>query len=146
MYSPDVVKTARRFLNGEIAPMERLPSLMKLVPAHDPHTGLLQLPHMLISGRGAKLRPEALIYWFGQAVRGWTVMDRLGEIRGPALVLAGRDGFQFPPEHQVELAAGNPNSRLVNIERAGHNAHLERSAEVIRAIRDFMADGSPSRT
>ena len=145
-YRPDVVETARWFLNGEIAPREMLPSLVKLGPAYNPHTGLLQLPHMLISGLGAKLRPEALILWFGQAVRGWTVMDRLGEIRVPTLVLAGCDDFLFPPEHQEELAAGIPNARLVIIERAGHNAHMERSADVIRAIRDFMTDGGPGRT
>jgi pimeloyl-ACP methyl ester carboxylesterase len=56
----------------------------------------------------------------------------------PTLVVAGRDDFLFPPEHQVELAAGIPNARLRIIERAGHNAHSERPAEVMEALRDFI--------
>jgi proline iminopeptidase len=138
-YSPDVVKTARRFLNGQIVPNEMLPSLMKLGRAYNPHTGLLQLPHMLVSGLRAKLRPEALIFGLGQSLRGWNVMDRLGEIEVPTLVMAGRDDFQFPPEHQAALAAGIPNARLVIIERAGHNPQSEQPAEVIEAVRHFMA-------
>jgi pimeloyl-ACP methyl ester carboxylesterase len=71
--------------------------------------------------------------------KGWTVMDRLGEIKVPTLVMAGRDDLLFPPEHQLELAAGIPNARLRIIERAGHNAHDEQPAEVSRAIREFVS-------
>jgi pimeloyl-ACP methyl ester carboxylesterase len=39
--------------------------------------------------------------------------------------MAGRDDFLFPPERQVQLAAGIPNARLRIIERAGHNPHSE---------------------
>jgi len=53
--------------------------------------------------------------------------------------MAGRDDFQFPPEHQAALAAGIASARLEIIERAGHNAPSERPAEVIQAVRDFMA-------
>jgi proline iminopeptidase len=91
-----------------------------------------------------KSRPEALIFGFSRLLKGWAVMDRLGEIKVPTLVMAGRDDFQFPPEHQVALAAGIPNARLEIIERAGHNAPTERSAEVIQAVRDFMAATNPS--
>jgi proline iminopeptidase len=65
-------------------------------------------------------------------------MDRLGEIRAPTLVIAGREDFQFPPEHQEELAAKIPNARLVIIDRAGHNPHDERPAEVLKAIQNFL--------
>ena len=65
-------------------------------------------------------------------------MDRLGGIKVPTLVMAGRNDFLFPPEHQVELAAGIPNARLRIIERAGHNPHSERPAEVMEALRDFI--------
>ena len=77
------------------------------------------------------MRPEALIFAGRHLLKGWTVMDRLGEITVPTLVMAGRDDFLFPPEHQVELAAGIPNARLRIIERAGHNPHSERPAEVM---------------
>ena len=144
-YGPDVVQTARRFLTGTIAPREMLPSVIKLGNAYNPHTSLRQLPHTLISGLRTKLRPEALIYGLSQSLRGWNVMDRLGEIKVPTLVAAGRDDFQFPPEHQRALAAGLPNAQLVIIEQAGHNAHSDRPAEVIEAIRHFMASTQPSQ-
>jgi proline iminopeptidase len=70
------------------------------------------------------------------------VMDRLSEIQAPTLVLAGRHDFLFPPEHQAALAAGIPNARLEIIERAGHNPQMERPAEVVEAIRRFMAESN----
>jgi proline iminopeptidase len=142
-YGPKTVELARRFFNGQIATNEMMPALMKLGSAYYHHLSPLQLAHMIASGLGAKVRPEALIFGFSQALKGWTVMDRLGEIKVPTLVMAGRDDFQFPPEHQAALAAGIPHARLEIIERAGHNAHEERTAEVMQAVRDFLARPSP---
>jgi pimeloyl-ACP methyl ester carboxylesterase len=85
---------------------------------------------------------EALIFAGRHLLNGWTVMDRLSEIKVPTLVMAGRDDFLFPPEHQVELAAGIPNARLRIIERAGHNVLSERPAEVMEAVRDFISAGA----
>ncbi len=137
-YSAQTVKLARRFFNGAIAPHEMMPAMMKFGSAYYHHPSLLLLMHELISGRHMQARPEALIFGFGQLLKGWTVMERLGEVKVPTLVLAGRDDFQFPPEHQVALAAGIPNARLEIIERAGHNAPSERPTEVIEAIKHFM--------
>jgi proline iminopeptidase len=64
----------------------------------------------------SKLRPEALIYGASHFLKDCTVMDRLGEINVPTLVMAGREDFVFPPEHQAELAARISNARLVLIE------------------------------
>jgi pimeloyl-ACP methyl ester carboxylesterase len=61
------------------------------------------------------------------------------EEKVPTLVLAGRDDFLSPPEHQSALAAGIANARLEIIERAGHNPHSERSAEVIEVVKRFLA-------
>ena len=65
-------------------------------------------------------------------------MDRLSGIKAPTLVIAGKDDFIFPPEHQAELAAAIPNARLKLIARAGHNPHDEQTIEVMKAIRDFI--------
>ena len=59
------------------------------------------------------------------------------------LVLAGRDDFQFPPEHQAILADRLPNAQLALVEFAGHNAPLERPDEVIEIVRRFMAGDEP---
>jgi proline-specific peptidase len=138
-YSPQTVATARRFFNGQIAPNEMIPSMMKFGKAYYHHVGPLQLPHMMVSALRAKVRPEAMIFGFSQSLRGWNVMDRLGEIKTPTLVVAGDDDFQFPPEHQEALAAGIPGARLKIIRDAGHNSPEERPAEFMQAVTDFMA-------
>jgi pimeloyl-ACP methyl ester carboxylesterase len=117
---------------------------MRLGPIYNPHTNLIGSARMLLHGWRTKLRPEALIF-AGQVLHdGWTVVDRLGEICVPTLVLAGRDDFVYPPDAQQELAAGIPGARLTLIDRAGHNPHDERTAETMDAVRDFLV--SPAAT
>jgi proline iminopeptidase len=86
-------------------------------------------------------RPEALIFG-GRMLRGWRVMDRLGEITVPTLVIAGRDDFLFPPESQALLAAGIPSARLRIVERAGHNPQTERPSETLASVAEFL-DAAP---
>jgi proline iminopeptidase len=143
-YSPATVKTAQRFYNGQIEPNEFMPSMMKLARAYYHRVSPLLLARETVMGMRIKTRPEAQIFAFSQLLKGWTVMDRLGEIQVPTLVMAGRDDFQFPPEHQAALAAGITNARLEIIELAGHNAPTERPAEVIQAVRDFLAAVTPN--
>ena len=138
-YSPATVRLVRRFFAGRIAPAEMLPALMRFGSAYYHRAGPLVLARELFAERRARLRPEALIFAGRRLLPGWTVMDRLGEIATPTLVIAGRDDFLFPPEHQVELAAGIPNAQLRIIERAGHNAHAERPEAVMAAIRGFLS-------
>jgi proline iminopeptidase len=140
--SPKTVRLARRFYNGQIKPREILPTLIRLVGAYNPHTSLVSVARQLWAERRSKMRPEALIFAARQLLPGWTVMDRLGEVRMPTLVEAGRDDFLFTPEHQAQLAAGIPDARLRIIERAGHNPHDERTTEVMAAVRNFVADHS----
>jgi proline iminopeptidase len=137
-FSRRKVQLARRWFNGQTAPWEFYPTLMRLGGAYNPHTGWYAAVRMMFAERRSKARPQAGIFGFGQLMKGWTVMDRLGEIRVPTLVMAGRDDFLSPPEHQGQLAAGIPNARLEIIERAGHNPHDERTAEVMKAVRDFV--------
>lgn len=145
-YSASVVQAARRFYNGQLTPKEFLPTSMKFISAYFYRNFLLEMAHDLFSpGPRPKMRPEPLIFGYSQLLKGWTVMDRLGEIKVPALVMAGRHDFLFPPEHQAILADRIPNAKLVLIERAGHNPQMEKSVEVIQAVRDFMAAANPSR-
>jgi proline-specific peptidase len=139
-YRPQTVQLVRRFFTGQITPKEMLPAMMKFGSAYYHRHGGLAVARQLIHGEWhAKVRPEALIFAGRELFNGWTVMDRLGEITVPTLVLAGRDDFLFPPEHQVELAAGIPGAHLQIIERAGHNSHEERPAEVLAAVTRFIS-------
>lgn len=139
-YSASVVQAARRFYNGQITPDEYIPTVMKFMSAYYYHNYLLEAVRGILSpGPSPKMRAEPLIFGYSQLLNGWTVMDRLSEIKTPTLVMAGRHDFLFPPEHQAILADRLPNADLVLIERASHNPQMEQTAEVIRAIRDFMA-------
>jgi proline iminopeptidase len=143
-YGPRTVRLARRFFNGQIAPNEMVPALMRFGSAYYHHPSILLLAGEMIRGEWrAKTRPEALIFGGRQLLKGWTVMDRLGEITVPTLVMAGRDDFLFPPEHQAALAAGIADARLQIIERAGHNPHSEQPAEVMEAVSDFISADAP---
>jgi proline iminopeptidase len=138
-YDAKTVAVARRFYCGRITSNDFVRASFRLLPAYDHQFSLLRLAReMLEGGWRMKTRPEALIFG-GKMMRGWNVMDRLGEIGVPTLVLAGHDDFLFPPESQALLAAGIPNARLRIIERAGHNPQSERTAETIRAVADFLA-------
>ena len=139
-YSPAAVKMAQRFFNGQIEPKEMGKAIRKFGSAYYHHLSPFLLAQEIISGLRMKRQPEALIFGFRHLLNGWTVMDRLREIKVPALVMAGRDDFQFPPEHQAALAAGLTNARLEIIELAGHNAQSERPNEVMEAIKGFIID------
>lgn len=138
------VAVGRRFYSGRITPKDFVRASIRLLPAYDHRFSLLRLARELIEGGWRQeMRPEALIFG-GQMMRGWSVMDRLGEIRVPTLVMAGHDDFLFPPESQALLAAGIPNARLRIIERAGHNPQSERPAETLAALAEFLEVSSAS--
>jgi proline iminopeptidase len=137
-YGDATVKAARRFFNGDLRPNEMRPLAMKFMRAYFYRLGLRDLPHAVRAGLRIKMRPEATVFAFAKLLKGWTVMDRLSEIQVPALVLGGRFDFLFPPEHLAILADRLPNARLEIIERAGHNAHEERPAEVVGITRPFL--------
>jgi proline iminopeptidase len=133
-YSRKAAEAARKLFHREIAPREIFPSLL-----HFARSCLYQFnPFVSLSGPTIKYSAEALNYGFGTLLRGWNVMARLGEINTPTLVIAGRYDFQFPAAHQMLLVDLIPNARLELIEKAGHNAPIERPAEVMRLVRDFL--------
>jgi proline iminopeptidase len=143
-YSAATVQAARRFYNGQLTPGEFLRTSMKFIGAYFYRNFLLQMAHEVFSGGPRpKMRPEPLIFGYSQLLPSWTVMNRLGEIKVPTLVMAGRYDFLFPPEHQAILADRLPNAELVLIERAGHNPQMERTAEVIQAVKSFIAEVNP---
>lgn len=144
-YSPKKVELARRWFNGDFAPHEYLPMAMRMGPAYYHHPSLwLTAREEIHGGWRTRYRPRALIFAGRHLLKGWTVMDRLGEITVPTLVMAGSDDFIFPPECQRELAAGIPEARLQIIDRAGHIPYSEQTAEVMAAIRHFLSADAPA--
>lgn len=141
-YSPAAVQAARRFYNGQLAPGEFFTTVMKFMRAYSYHASLLGIAREMVSGPHIEFRPEATIFGYSQLHPGWTVMHRLSEINVPTVVLGGREDFLFPPEHEALLASGIANARLEIIECAGHNPQMEKTAEVIRIVKDFLAAAS----
>jgi proline iminopeptidase len=143
-YSPEKAELVRRWFNGEFAPNEYYRIVMRIGDAYNYHPIMGAARELMHGGWRAKMRPGALLFAGRQLLKGWTVVDRLGEITVPTLVMAGRYDFVFPPECQHELAAGIPHARLQLIERAGHSPHDERTAEVMKAVREFIAAEGPA--
>lgn len=66
------------------------------------------------------------------------VMDRLGEIHAPTLVIVGSADRLTPPKYSSFLGEQLPNARLLMVEGAGHMVMLERSEDVVDAVRQFI--------
>lgn len=146
-YDQKKVDLVRRWFHGDFAPREMIPILMRIGDAYSYRPNLWLTVGDLIHGEWhTKLRPEAMIYAGKHLMKSWSVMDRLGEVQVPTLLIAGSDDFLFPPEHQRELAARLPNSQLQIIERAGHNPQNEQPAKVIKAIAEFLTAASDRGT
>jgi len=143
--SPKKVELVRRCFHGEFAPHEHVPMAMRIgARALSPPQPVADCPRG-DPGRVAHEVPAAGVHLRQlPLVKGCTAMDRLGEITVPTLVMAGRNDGVFPPECQRELAAGIPNARLQLIDRAGHNPHSEQTAEVMAAIKHFLAADTPA--
>jgi proline iminopeptidase len=139
-FSPETVRTAERFYNGEITRQEFSSSVRKLSLTYYHKINLVQIARDISVGVCMQTRPEATIFGYSKLLKGWTVMDRLQEIKAPTLVIGGRSDFQFPPEHQAALAAGIADAQLGIIECAGHNPHTERNDDVLQELYGFLKE------
>jgi len=66
------------------------------------------------------------------------VMERLGEIRVPVLVISAQDDKLTPPKYADYLGSAIPGADRAQIPDAGHIAPLEKPREVNQAIIDFL--------
>ena len=73
------------------------------------------------------------------ACDGFDVMDRLGSIDRPALVIVGEDDHMTPVKYARYLAENLPNARLEIIPGAGHMVMLEQPAAFERVLSDWLA-------
>lgn len=85
----------------------------------------------------AECPPEVTLGDF-RACDAFDVMERLGEISVPVLVLTATDDRLTPVKYGEYLVKHIPNSRLVRIDDAGHLSPMEKPEDVTRAIRDFV--------
>jgi pimeloyl-ACP methyl ester carboxylesterase len=72
------------------------------------------------------------------AVIGWSVTDRLGEIRCPTLVI-GADGDYFPTAEKEVYVKRIPGAKLVVIEDSKHALPAEKPGEFNRTVKAFLS-------
>ena len=81
-----------------------------------------------------------VIYGDYVACNAFDVIERLGDIRAPTLVIGGTADRMTPPKYASFLAERIPHARLALIEGAGHMVMLEREAEAAHAVEQFLRD------
>jgi proline iminopeptidase len=87
---------------------------------------------------GAVYSPEVLRKFSSEAYGGIEVEDRLGDIRHPVLVLAGRYDRTCSVEAAEFMAAHVPNAELVVFEKSGHMIFVEETERYVSTVRAFL--------
>lgn len=75
----------------------------------------------------------------GLAVKAHDVLDRLGEVTTPTLVIGADRDLSFPRAHPEALADAIPGAQLVMLENAGHLAPVQVPDAFEAAMRGFYA-------
>jgi pimeloyl-ACP methyl ester carboxylesterase len=101
-------------------------------------------PALKEAGRRALLAtPAAVTLGDFTGCNVFDVMERLAEIRLPALVIVGDDDQLTPPKYAEHLARAIAGARLVRIPAAGHYVMLEQPEDLSDAVRTFLAGLAP---
>lgn len=75
-----------------------------------------------------------------EALGGYDLRSRLGEISVPILAMGGEFDTVAPEPRQDEIVAGVPRGRKVMIAGAAHQPPAEQAAAVTAALQDFFAE------
>lgn len=81
-----------------------------------------------------------------EALAGFDVRARLGQITTPVLAIAGAHDGPTPPASLAEIAAGVKDARLVVLDDVAHLAPAESPGRVATLLAEHLADGWPSPT
>lgn len=68
------------------------------------------------------------------------LMEQLGAIRTPTLIVAGREDRMATPAEAEEMAARIPNVQVAIVEEASHLLLVEKPQEVAPIIRRFLTE------
>jgi proline iminopeptidase len=87
---------------------------------------------------GMVASPDVLRHFSSAEYGGLDVVDRLGGVEHPVLVLAGRHDRTCPVEAAEVIAHGVPGAELAIFEHSGHTAYVEEPARYLEVVRDFL--------
>jgi pimeloyl-ACP methyl ester carboxylesterase len=83
--------------------------------------------------------PPEVIHGDFAACDAFDVLQRLGEIDAPTLVITGTADLLTPHKYGAFLAEHIPNARLVTVEGGGHMMALEQPGPVAGAVAEFIS-------
>jgi pimeloyl-ACP methyl ester carboxylesterase len=83
--------------------------------------------------------------WLRPDFRAWTIEEYLPQITCPVLAIQGEDDEYGTMEQVERIARAIPDAQILKLARCGHSPHRDRAAEVLEAIRGFVAS-TPRRT
>jgi pimeloyl-ACP methyl ester carboxylesterase len=83
--------------------------------------------------------PRDVVMTLYGAMRSFDVLDRLSEIRVPALLVHGYHDIQLPVSQMLRMAPRFPDA-VIRILDAGHELPVEKPAELTKALDGFLSD------
>ncbi|MFF3330556.1 alpha/beta fold hydrolase [Streptomyces sp. NPDC002888] len=81
--------------------------------------------------------PREVVMTLYGAMRAFDVLDRVGEIRVPTLLVHGYHDIQLPLKQMLRMATGYPDA-VIRIIDAGHELPVEKPAELTTALDGFL--------
>ena len=87
---------------------------------------------------GAVYSPQVLKHFAKEEYGGIEVLERLGAVTQPMLVLAGRKDRVCSVEAAEATASATPNAKLVIFEESGHMTFVEENERYLQTLREFL--------
>ncbi|WP_405884827.1 alpha/beta hydrolase [Streptomyces sp. NBC_01384] len=91
--------------------------------------------------RASSATPREVVMTCYGAMRSFDVLDRVGEIRTPTLLVHGYHDIQLPVSQMLRMAKAYPDA-VVRIVDAGHELPVEKPAELTSALDRFVTGGA----
>ena len=120
--------------HGDLALHKRLQNLMACATYHDEAF----FRPVAIDNDDAEKGVPIRTLWSRNMYTRLSYADRLGEVRAPTLILAGRHDPEAPLPCSEELLHGIPAARLVIFEESGHSPFIEEVALFAQTVDGFL--------
>ncbi|GHH85912.1 alpha/beta fold hydrolase [Streptomyces capitiformicae] len=91
--------------------------------------------------RASAATPREVVMTLYNAMRAFDVLDRVGEIRTPTLIVHGYHDIQLPVSQMLRMAKAFPDAE-VRILDAGHELPVEKPAELTSTLDRFLTERS----
>jgi pimeloyl-ACP methyl ester carboxylesterase len=130
------LRVAQQILDGA-SRAETFPNAVTLINDWEFSPSVRPRLKELARQRMAEIRP-AVLHGDFTACNAFDVMDRLGEITVPTLILCGADDRMTPPKYSEHLHGQIAGSKFAAIPNAGHMAMLEQPEFFTQTLKEFL--------